>query len=149
MNSQVFWKTPTVLESIKEQPEDDEGSIDIESTDGESESDYSATESDKEFIVSDYLGHGQDEDESEYEPPDVEADELSDSTDEDEDDSIETEILNKRIVYRQEGPVTQYMVKFWVDEDHIPFLSEYMRACQESDGVGLSGQKQRSFPQPS
>ncbi|KAJ5819494.1 hypothetical protein N7474_005085 [Penicillium riverlandense] len=140
MSSQVFWKTPTVLESIGEQPEDDESSIDIESTDGETESDYSATKSDEEFVVSDYLEHGQDDDESEYEPPDVETDELSESADENEVDNIETEILNKRIVYRQRGPATQYKVKFWVDEEKIPFLCEYMRACQESDyHVGCAG----------
>lgn len=44
------WITPSVLDGISEVPDD---SIDISDTDNESESHYSATQSDEDFVVPD------------------------------------------------------------------------------------------------
>lgn len=83
MNTEFFWTTLAALEDIQELP-GDANSINIESTDDEPESHYSATESDKAFIVSDKIENSQDDGDSDYEPPDVKSEDSSGRSDENE-----------------------------------------------------------------
>lgn len=66
-----------VTTSLQDIPE--EIGIDIQSTDNETESQLSETESDRDFVVPD--GTEEDATESEYEPPDCEVYQSSESTD--------------------------------------------------------------------
>ncbi|KAJ6118769.1 hypothetical protein N7471_013389 [Penicillium samsonianum] len=132
MDTEFLYHIPAGLDSIPELSEE-ENSINIQSTDDEYEPSCSETESDKEFVVPDDIQLTKPEDDSDYEPPDCDTEQTTHASDESEDDTLNSEILDRRKVYRRRRSVTQYQIKIWVDGEHIGFLFDWMRAFQEAD----------------
>ncbi|KAL1963707.1 hypothetical protein VTN77DRAFT_7911 [Rasamsonia byssochlamydoides] len=120
MQEDYLWSSQAPLESIEE---DSEG-IDIEFTDGESDSDYSWTDSDKAFIVPDEKPLGfEDNSDPNYEPLDT--------------DERITRMSSSNLAYSmngKEGPdgkVTEYLVKCWVEQQHIDLIVDLLRMSRE------------------
>ncbi|KAJ6118784.1 hypothetical protein N7471_013404 [Penicillium samsonianum] len=148
MDTEFLGRVPAGLDSIRELSEE-ENSINIQLTDDEDEPSCSETESDKAFVVPDDIQLINPEDDSDYEPPDCDYEQSTQTSDESEvshplklgnislistkDDTLNPEILGRRKVYRRRHSVTQYQIKIWIDGEHIGFLFDWMRAFQEAD----------------
>ncbi|KAJ5588761.1 hypothetical protein N7537_011439 [Penicillium hordei] len=148
MDTEPLCRVPVALNSIRELSEE-ENSINIQLTDDEDESSCSETESDKAFVVPDNIQLVNPEHDSDYEPPDCDYEQSTQTFDESEvsdplkpkdislistkDGTLNPEILDRRKVYRRRHSVTQYQIKIWVDGEHIGFLFDWMRAFQEAD----------------